>query len=207
MVCPHCQEIIPDNSGFCNLCGAKISVATELKDQPSSKSNTAIILVVVGLIIIAILFVIWTKNTSNINRGGAVPQTPDAVQVRPPGPQWQHKEDGPRGEVVTIQPRAYSVRELNVPDNMRNYRIQLKFNAEGGSGNDVMVYLLDSDSYVNWKNGHAYRQYYGSGKVTVGGFDVRLMPGKYYIVFSNKMSMFSNKVLRTDTTVEYDIQE
>jgi hypothetical protein len=70
-----------------------------------------------------------------------------------------------------------------------------KFRARGGSGNDVEVYILDEDGYENWANGHSTETYYNSGRKTVGSFNVRLSPGKYFLVISNRFSVVTAKAV------------
>lgn len=83
-------------------------------------------------------------------------------------------------------------------------RISGSFRARGGSGNDIVVLILDADAYENWINGHGSSSgcYYNSGKVTVGRFDVNVPPGFYRIVYSNGFSSVSNKVVETQVVQE-----
>jgi len=46
--------------------------------------------------------------------------------------------------------------------------------ATGGRGNDIQVYLVNGDEYVNLQNGHPANTYYNSGKVTQDTLSVRL---------------------------------
>lgn len=67
------------------------------------------------------------------------------------------------------------------------------FTASGGSGNDIQVLLMGKGDYINWKNGHEFRFYYDSGKITVGEINVHLNPGNYYLVFSNRFGLLFGK--------------
>ena len=107
-------------------------------------------------------------------------------------------------DTLVVEPNTFKLYELNVPEQVRNWRIWGKFLAEGGSGNDIEAYVFDAEGIANWKNYHGYRRYYESGKVTAGSFDLPLNPGKYFLVFSNRMSIRSNKVARLETTTEFD---
>jgi hypothetical protein len=91
-----------------------------------------------------------------------------------------------------IDARSYSSIEWNFGSTTR---VSAKFRAQGGSGNDIEVYILDEDGFENWSNGHQTSTYYNSGKVTVGRFNINLAPGKYFLVMNNKFSMVSNKVV------------
>lgn len=73
--------------------------------------------------------------------------------------------------------------------------LQGRFQAQGGSGNDIEVYLLSADGFTNYKNGHSTSTYYNSGRVTVGSFSVNLAAGRYYLVVNNNFSLVTNKVI------------
>lgn len=77
-----------------------------------------------------------------------------------------------------------------------------EFTAQGGSGNDIQCFIVNESGLTNLRNGHAARNFYHSGVVTVDNFGVYLSEGQYYILFSNKMSLFSNKVV----TLNYSIK-
>lgn len=206
MDCPHCENDIPDNSLFCNLCGGRtriIRIEQTRIEQTRTHFRPLTAVLAVGLLIILIV-VIGSRVGNFYTSNRIVPQAMSLAAPAAPTPQWQHKV-APHQNTIAIEPRGYKSHELSVPSEFRNFRVRLKFRAEGGSGNDVMVYLLDEESFVNWQNGHNYLQYYESGKVTVGSLDVRLKPGKYFMIFSNKMSMFSNKVVHIDSTIEFDV--
>jgi hypothetical protein len=76
------------------------------------------------------------------------------------------------------------------------------FKAEGGSRNDIRVFIFDEDGFANWQNRRAFRMYYDSGKVTAGKIDVRLKPGTYYLVFDNSFSGLSNKAITSDIQIQ-----
>lgn len=74
------------------------------------------------------------------------------------------------------------------------------FEAEGGSGNDIYVYLTASDGLTNLLNHHEFRSWFStSGPQTAGAMNVGpLGPGVYYLVFDNEFSAVSNKVVTSD---------
>jgi hypothetical protein len=79
------------------------------------------------------------------------------------------------------------------PDNVET--INGRFEAKGGSGNDVEVFILDQDGLTNWKNGHSTPTYYNSGRKTVGTFKVTLNPGNYFLIISNTFSTYTSKAV------------
>jgi hypothetical protein len=79
------------------------------------------------------------------------------------------------------------------PDNVET--VNGRFEARGGSGNDVEVFIVDQDGLTNWKNGHSTPTYYNSGRKTVGTFKVTLNPGNYFLIISNTFSTYSSKAV------------
>ena len=75
--------------------------------------------------------------------------------------------------------------------------IKGRFKATGGSHNDIQMLIMDSDEFENFKNNNQFKAFYDSGKVTVGKFDVTLAPGTYVIVYNNKWSLITPKVVTT----------
>ena len=70
-----------------------------------------------------------------------------------------------------------------------------RFRAQGGSNNDVEVFVVDGDGYENFRNGNAFKCYYQSGKKTVESFSVKMPKIRFYLIISNKFSMFSSKAV------------
>jgi hypothetical protein len=100
--------------------------------------------------------------------------------------------------VAANQSQSYRV---VVTDDMEDARLVGSFRAAGGSGNDIIVYIMDPTAYENFSNGHQVSVYYNSGQVTTESFNVRLPgSGTYYLVYSNRFSTFSSKTVaaRTD---------
>jgi hypothetical protein len=77
----------------------------------------------------------------------------------------------------------------------RGVRVEGRFRAQGGSGNDIEVYIVDEDGFENYRNGHNVPTYYNSGRVTVGRINVNLGEGVYYIIFNNQFAVLSNKAV------------
>lgn len=70
-----------------------------------------------------------------------------------------------------------------------------RFQATGGGGNDVEVFVLGQDEFTNWKNGHSVDTSYNSGRITVSNISVELSSGSYFLVFSNTFSVVTPKAV------------
>jgi hypothetical protein len=89
-----------------------------------------------------------------------------------------------------------------IPVNLDNAGgITIKFYAQGGSGNNVEVYILDENGLINFQNGNSTNTYYNSGRKTVDDYTTYLSPGLYYIVVSNTFSLVSSKAVTLTYTV------
>lgn len=66
------------------------------------------------------------------------------------------------------------------------------------AGKDVEAFIFDQDGFENFSNGTRAKTWYNSGRVTVDSPKLRLRPGTYYLVFSNKFSVVTNKLVEVD---------
>lgn len=95
----------------------------------------------------------------------------------------------------TVEPRRFKSSRFEVS---QGTQVIGRFRAEGGSGNDIEVYIVDEDGFENYQNGHTVPTYYNSGRVTVGRINIRLNEGVYYIIFNNQFSSVTNKAVTAD---------
>ena len=116
------------------------------------------------------------------------------AQVQPPPPQPVVLFD----QTFHVAERSYvSFRiEMN-----RLARVKGRFTAQGGR-NDIACLILDDDNLVNFRNGNAFRQYYGSDYTTIGNPDVVLGPGVYHVVFDNRKAFLTSKTVAAKFTAE-----
>jgi len=91
-----------------------------------------------------------------------------------------------------------------VPKDFKDIHLIGNFITEGGSGNDVYVYLMSEEEYLNYANGHNYNVIYSSGKATTKSFNIPIPnPGNYILVLDNKFSLFSDKLVRISLDMTY----
>ena len=104
-----------------------------------------------------------------------------------------------------VAPRTFKPFEIVVAAGMSNPRIEGTFTASGAN-NDIEVLLLDEFQFNNWQNRHEFKSAYTSGRVTADKVRVELPsePGKYFLIFSNRFSIFSNKGVVADLRLRYD---
>ena len=98
----------------------------------------------------------------------------------------------PENLAITLNPGKFWFRPIFMPE---GGTFSGRFRAKGGSGNDVEVYILDSDGFENFRNRNSAQTYYNSGRKTVESFNVMLPAGNYYLVISNTFSIISTKTV------------
>lgn len=78
------------------------------------------------------------------------------------------------------------------------------YSATGGSGNDIEVYVLTDDEFVNWQNGHSTPTYYNTGRVTQSSINAALPNGgSYNPVLNNRFSLPTSKAVAASVNVSY----
>ncbi len=104
-----------------------------------------------------------------------------------------------------VEPRTFKPFKIVVSPEMSNARLEGTFSATGAR-NDIEVTLLTEAQFANWENRRAFEATYVSGRVTSGNIAVALptTPGTYFVVFSNRFSIFSNKAVTADVQLRYD---
>src|SRR5437870_2864566 len=171
MYCAECGNQIPEGHGFCSKCGQQAGVR---RKTPARKT-----FLVGGIIfVLALVAVGFWANQSSSSRA-ATPQ----VNVQPPQPKLYTQAIGNTAFTVNAETDMYY--KFSVPSEASDVKLQGHFSAMGGAGNDIVVFVLSDDAFVNWQNGHQSGTFYNSGKVTQDTVDVSLPsdPRTYYLVF------------------------
>jgi hypothetical protein len=106
-----------------------------------------------------------------------------------------------------VEPRTFKPFKITLMPGMSNARVEGSFTASGAR-NDIEVTLLNELQYAHWQDRQRFDAAYVSGRVTSGKIAVTLPagPGTYYMVFSNRFSIISNKAVTADVQLVYDRQ-
>ncbi len=172
--CSRCGKELDRDAAYCKHCGAEVTGTGEgqiPKAKPKRVTVVTIVSYFLGAFLLALaIYFIVAKNKP----------------VPPPAPQEQVLVN----EVVSVPAHNSTYYQFTLN---RNAVLTGNFRAFGGSGNDIVVLVMDADSYVNWTNGHDVNVAYNSGQVTVGRLSVGLSPGRYCLVFDNRFSVVTNK--------------
>ena len=104
-----------------------------------------------------------------------------------------------------VEPRSFKPFKVTVAPGSVNPRVEGTFTASGAN-NDIEVMLLEASQFQNWEQRNKFTSAYQSGRVTADKLAVPLPPqeGTYYVVFSNRFSLISNKAVVADIVLHCD---
>jgi hypothetical protein len=106
-----------------------------------------------------------------------------------------------------VGPRTFTPYKFVVTTGMSKPRLEGTLTAQGAK-NDIEVTVLDEAQFTNWQNRDDFKATYESGRVTDTTLNVQLpeTPATYYVVFSNRFSLMSNKAVTANVQLCYDRQ-
>lgn len=206
MFCRFCGAALPDDSTFCQSCGksqvtnqastaaaAPAPALAPSQAQPKSKGARTGFTVV---LLIVLAFLLWSvfgqKNNTSVS------------QSRP--------FTSPQTRIMPLVDTAFTLNagqgmhwNFTVPASATNVQVEGTFTASGGTGNDVEVYLLNDDEFVNWQNHHSVSTLYNSGRMTQATVSATLPSGggTYHLVFNNQFSLLSPKAVKASIRLHY----
>jgi len=226
MFCNECGSQVPDGAKFCHQCGkpsatstavtgtssgaaqavqmspeprVAVSPSTSIHKKTSNSTRSLFVLILLGVLGWLIYSVAHQNDT----------------QIRPapfvaPRPVVQPVTASLGQKAFTIGAGSYYYVKFTIPPRSTDVQMEGRFQATGGSGNDVEVIVLNEDEFTNWQNRHSVQTFYNSGRMTVGEVDAHLPSTgtsdstTYYLIFNNAFSVFSNKAVSTDITLHYN---
>ncbi len=187
MHCVYCGNEIREGQGFCSKCGKQAGAA-----KPAARSGFVVALLAVFFVGFGlVVYLVRADNT--------------ATNMQPNT--WAQ----PRLYTETID-NAFTVPQLRdksyrfvIPPGARDATLQGRFTATGGAHNDIEVWVMNNDGFVNWQNKRSVTPIYNSGRVTQGTLNVSLPSATetYYLVFNNRFSFISPKAVQDNLTLQY----
>ena len=215
MFCPQCGTEVPEDARFCMKCGhvlgavapapaaapapAPAVVPAPVAETKSSGPNKWG-LKLVGLLVLIGLVWIVAKAVSSLNHSTGGSGSGSTVLQILPQPRTQTIIDG----ALTVAAMGFTYYTFTVPADATSVSVDGHFTATGGTGNDIEVYVLNDDDFVNFKNGHSAPTLYNSGKVTQDSISATIpATGTYYLVFNNNFSLLTPKAVQATATLHY----
>jgi hypothetical protein len=204
--CPKCGAEASDDSQFCQKCGrglnsfattgtgAAVAPARIAKAEPTKRPFLHVPYTIVGLLILILLVLVYGYNANRTNQAA---NPLDRLTK-------QQRVATVKNPDLHVNALSYYSFKLDIPQGASGALLQGNFTASGGAGNDVEVYVLPQDDFVNWQNRHSATALYNSGRVTVGNLNVAFpAAGTYYLVFSNRFGLLMQKTVNVDATLTY----
>jgi hypothetical protein len=172
---------------------------------PSAESSTGYFIGkrLVPLVLLVVVVLVGWRVVSSL-----IKQTPETNRQSRPlylPPQPQPHSVSLTNGALTVNANSFSWYTFTVPPNATTVAVNGHFTATGGSGNDIIAYIMDEDALANFKNGHEARVYYNSQKVTQATISAVLpnAPATYYLVFDNRFSLLTPKAVQVNATLTY----
>jgi len=161
--------------------------------------KNAVVVGIVALVAIIIGIVLFSASKEQ-----TAPPVRRLASVTPPPLPQPHSFSITNG-ALAVNAGAFSWYTFAVPPNATDVVVNGRFTATGGSGNDIIVYVMDEDAFVNLKNGHASQTFYNSGKITQATINAVLpnAPATYYLVLDNRFSLLTPKAVQITATLQY----
>jgi hypothetical protein len=207
--CPKCGTEHPDDSQFCRKCGqglavasatgaAAAAVAPETKSQETKPQRKLVRTPFAIAGVLLLIFMIYGYNASQRANPNPAASPIDRIVK-------QQRTATISNPALAVNALSFSYFKLDVPPGATSVLLHGNFTASGGMGNDIEAFVMPESDFVNWQNGHSAKTFYNSGKVTVGSLNVNLPAdaGTYYLVFNNKFSLLTQKILRVDAALTY----
>lgn len=208
------------SSSFCFNCGSKLpsvqetygllanAPEPEVQRPPTGRSKRTITIVAGCAILIALAMVagIIARNLNESAQPGLAltNSLPTPTPIPSPTPYWAKHSVKVGRDVLALPARQLHQVPFEVDPAWRNVQLVGRFTAQGGWGNDVEVLVTDEDGVVNYQNGHKYRNWYASGKVTADTLSVPLPAGKFVLIISNTFSLLSQKSVQMNFRLNYE---
>lgn len=198
MYCTQCRTELPDGSQFCSKCGhATTAAAAAPKNLPVSGIAAALAVILLAVVIVV-------KITSSVAHTPPIATRPTSQPPLQyvPQPRAQNITD----TAFTVKAGGYTYFQFSVLNaDSTNVFVDGHFSATGGSGNDIEVFILNQDEFVNLQNGHQTATFYNSQRVTQNSINAVLPPGvgTYYLVFNNGFSLLTPKAVRASAVLHY----
>lgn len=210
MFCSKCGGSVAEGAQFCSKCGNCVGLSVgggaavapaRIQAQPKKSGIRPWHVIVLFVLLIAALgmYVMVTINQENVHTR----QTQAAL------PQLKRHTVSFGGGALTVEHALTKDYKIVLPADATDVSLQGHFTASGGTGNDIIVSVMNEDQFINWQNHHGYDTMWSSDKVTAGDIKLSLPngTGTYYLLFNNSFSLITPKAVQHNITLTYVSKE
>lgn len=103
----------------------------------------------------------------------------------------------------TVSAGGYNPHPFTMPSGASYSSVSVVFNAQGGSDNDIKMYIMDYANFVNYTNNFDFSYLYYSGQLLAEWGNINLPSGNYYLVLDNKFSISYQKLVYIQMNATY----
>ena len=103
----------------------------------------------------------------------------------------------------TVSAGGYNPHPFTMPSGASYSSVSVIFNAQGGSDNDIKMYVMDYANFVNYTNNFDFSYVFYSGQLHAFSGYVNLPSGDYYLVLDNKFSISCQKLVYIQMNATY----
>jgi hypothetical protein len=195
MFCPQCGKQLLDDSRFCSKCGRAIErLLLPAAARPLSKPSRTGRWTLLTVLVLAVGCVIFLNRTTHSSP--PIPAAPPVARML--------RTETIANTAMTVGPGSFNDYKFVVPATAAQASVDGHFSATGGFGNDIQVFVVNEDSFVNFQNGHPSDAYFNSGKVTQNTINALLPgPGTYYLVCNNRFGLLAPKAVEINAILHY----
>ena len=174
-------------------------------ERPATWLHSPVLWIVgIGVVLIIGAFILTNRRSQPKSADGGPAVQADSRPAPVPKTRYVPASEKVATGQIVVKAQGYVQYRLMITPEMVEPTVTGTFNASGGTGNDIQAAIADEENYTNWINGHQAQVLWGTqGRQTTGNLEVRLQPGMYYLVFSNKFSEFTDKQVFLDVDLNY----
>ena len=175
--------------------------AATTNESPGTRPWT----VILGIVVAGVICLIILANTSKVKTGSDSGAAAQADTIATAKTRYVPVSQKIATGQITVRAGGYIPYRITITPEMVDPTLTGNFTAYGGSGNDILAVVADERSYTNWINGHEAQVLWGTqGKQTTGDIEAKfLQPGEYYLAFSNRFSVFTDKQVSLEVDLNY----